>query len=86
MPWWGWALVGLLALGVVDRLLLAAERRGWINYRRTETRRGTAARAALSMQQIFEPDKHHVVEAQSYEDDKIEREATGDPPRTRSTR
>lgn len=81
MPGWvWWAGAAVVVLVVADRLLLAAEARRWINYRKSPPRKGTAAQALLTLQYIFEPDKKHVMEEQAREEDAIEREASGDPP------
>lgn len=52
----------LLAL-VADRLLLAAEARGWIYWRKRKASPGTAASAMLEVQSILEPGRAHVAEA-----------------------
>jgi len=61
-----------------DRLLLRAEERGWIYYRRRRASPGSAASAALEVQKIFEPRTRHVLTVQRdvrpIEDD------AGDPP------
>jgi hypothetical protein len=62
MSWWLWVPVMLVGLVVIDRLLLAAERRRWIFYRTSPSRRSAAGNALLGVQAIFEPDKQHVVD------------------------
>ena len=62
MTWWLWVPVAVAGLFVLDRLLLAAERRRWIFYRTTASQRSTAGNALLGIQAIFEPDKRHVVD------------------------
>jgi len=68
------ALAGVAA----DRLLLRAEERGWIYYRRRRASPGSAASAALEVQKILEPRTRHVLAVQRdvrpIEDD------AGDPP------
>lgn len=56
------AAAALAALWGLDRLLLVAEARGWIYYRK---KRGTSSRlgsAFLEVQSILEPEKRHVAE------------------------
>lgn len=71
----GLALTGLL----VDRLLLWMERRGWIDYRRTNPGRispGQVGPAFLAIQGLLEPDrKHAAVERTRL---RTERDASGD--------
>lgn len=62
MPWWVTAPLVLLALVLVDRALLAAERRRWIYYRRAPSRRPTAGQALLNIEAIFRPEVQHVAE------------------------
>lgn len=72
----------LLVIGagavILDRLLLAAERRGWIYYRRTRGRSSSTASAFLEIQSMLEPSRKHVLEARSEE--KEEQDDAGDPP------
>jgi hypothetical protein len=71
------ALVTIVGV-VADRLLLRAEERGWIYYRRRRASPGSAASAALEIQKILEPRTRHVLTVQRdvrpIEDD------AGDPP------
>lgn len=65
MAYWSWAalgVAGVLALLLVDRLLLAAERRGFVHWRKRRPSRVTVSTALLSLQAIYEPQKVHVVE------------------------
>lgn len=85
MPGWGWPLLGLALLGVlgvvVDRLLLAAEVRGWLYYRRRAPSRTAVGNAMMSILEIYEPQQHHTVEERrQYDAD----EATDDDPYDRS--
>ena len=63
---------------VVDRLLLACEARGWINYRRKGLLRGGASYHSLSLQSIFDPGAENLQIAR-YEQVE-ERDDSGDPP------
>ncbi len=61
------AALVLLALGaafVADRLLLAAEARGWIYWRRKSPNLRSVGSAALELQSILEPGKKYVLEVQ----------------------
>lgn len=62
MPWWIWIPLIAVVLLVGDRLLLAAERRRWIYYRRTSPSGSTAGNALLSIGALFSPAQQHVVE------------------------
>ena len=72
-------LVVVVAVAIVclDRLLLAAERRGWIYYRHSRGRSGSAASAFLEIQSMMEPSRKHVIEARQ---EKEEDDEAGDPP------
>lgn len=72
-------LLGLVALVIIDRLLLAAERRGWIYWRRSRASVSRASSALLSIQSIFEPDRKHVVEERAREEAAIDVAADDDP-------
>ncbi len=67
-----------VALFVVDRLLLRAETRGWIYYRRSRGRSGSSASAFLEIQSMLEPSRKHVIEARS--EAKEEEDDAGEPP------
>lgn len=62
MHWWQWVLA-VVAVGLVlDRMLLAAEGRGWVYWRRRSASGSSAGNALLSFHAIFEPDREHTVE------------------------
>jgi len=63
---------------ILDRLLLMAEAKGWINYRRNGLSRGGASYHTLQLSSIFNPGMQAVIEAK-YEDEEQEDES-GDPP------
>jgi len=63
---------------VVDRLLLAAEDRGWVNYRRKGPNLGAARYHVLDTHQVFEPGAEMLQEAKAA--DVVEEDETGDPP------
>jgi hypothetical protein len=55
------------ALVAVDRLLLAAEARGWIYWRRRKASPGTRAGAMLELHALLEPDRKHAAEIVRHE-------------------
>lgn len=58
-----WIAVAILVLVAADRLLLAAERRGWIYYRKRKPTSGSASAAAFGpMAEILQPGRKVVVE------------------------
>ncbi|MEX2627806.1 MAG: hypothetical protein WD225_13040 [Ilumatobacteraceae bacterium] len=77
---WYW-IVPVVAGGlfVLDRLLTAAEERGWVYWRRSSPSSGSAGIAMLSVQAIFEPDEQHVVDERLRQAAEIE-EAEDDEP------
>jgi hypothetical protein len=75
------AAIGLtIAIFVVDRLLLAAEAKGWIYYRRKRSSPGTSASAFLELQSMLEPGRHY--ELRELRADDSEQDESGDPPAT----
>lgn len=74
------ARIGVLAaiLLVVDRVLLALEARGWINYRRRGLSRGGAVYHTLELHSVFDPAARPVIEARYREEQ--EEEESGAPP------
>lgn len=57
-----WLVLAVPGAVLVDRLLLAAEARGWIYWRRRQASSTALGSAALTVQAILEPEKAHVVE------------------------
>jgi hypothetical protein len=45
-----------------DRSMLAAERRGWVRWRRSPPSRATASTALLQILSIYQPSHEHIVE------------------------
>jgi len=76
---WGAAIV--VALLVLDRILLRAEARGWINYRKVGLSRGGASYPTLQLSSIFEPGFGEIMEVK-YADEKAQ-DDSGGPPGTR---
>jgi hypothetical protein len=64
------------AIALLDRLLLWAERRGWIYYRKRRGRSGSASSAFLEVQSLLEPSTKHVIEARTEE---TEADDAGEP-------
>jgi hypothetical protein len=73
-------VVGVAAvLYVLDRLLLAAEDRGWIYWRRSKPSPGTRAGALMELHALLEPDRKHTAEV--LREETHEEDDEGDPPR-----
>lgn len=79
VPALGVAALVVATLVVLDRLLLAAERRGWVYWRRSRASTSRASSALLSIQSIFEPDREHVVEERVREEADIDVAEDDDP-------
>lgn len=78
MKWSFVAAAVAAALVVVDRLLLAAERRGWIYWRKRKASPGSLAGAMLEIHSLMQPSARHVAEEQRrviHEEDD-----SGEPP------
>jgi hypothetical protein len=72
LRWFGIALAVAACVVVIDRLLLAAEDRGWIYWRRSKPSPGTTAGALLELHAMLQPDRRHaaeVVRAEAHEED-----------------
>ena len=76
-------LLIVFAAKVVDLALLAAEERGWIYYRHSRGRSGSAASAFLEIQSMMEPSRKHAIEVRQ---EKEEDDEAGDPPNLDSER
>ncbi len=72
------ALLAAALLIVLDRLLLAAEARGWIYYRKKSASPGTSASAFLELQAMLEPGKKYEIQAHQSEEEV--RDDEGEPP------
>lgn len=58
-----WIVAVAVALFVIDRLLLAAERKGWVYYRHRKPTSGSASAAAFgSVSELFRPSEQIMVE------------------------
>ena len=72
LRWLAIALAAVACLLVIDRLLLAAEARGWIYWRHRKSSPGTAAGALLELHAMLQPDRRHaaeIVREESHEED-----------------
>lgn len=78
MRWLLWGFAIAAALVALDRLLLAAERRGWLYYRKERARPGGVGNALLAAHALVEPQMRAFVEQRA--ERPTEREAAGDPP------
>ena len=63
----------------VDRLMLRAESRGWVHWRRTKPSRTAVGSAMLELHSILEPDKEHVVEERARVRGDIDQAGDDDP-------
>jgi len=77
------AAAAVLAV-IIDRLLLAAEARGWIYYRKKQSSPGTSASAFLELQSMLEPGRKYEIQAIQSEAD--ERDDEGEPPSPENSR
>lgn len=72
LRWLVAAIAVAACLVVIDRLLLAAEARGWIYWRRRKASPGSAAGALLELHAMLEPDRRHaaeIVREEAHEED-----------------
>lgn len=79
MPWYLTALIVVGVLVAIDQLFLAAERRGWMYWRKSPPSRSRVSSAMLAVQSIFEPDREHVVEERAREEADIDIAGDDDP-------
>ncbi|MDP8254242.1 MAG: hypothetical protein P9M14_00695 [Candidatus Alcyoniella australis] len=76
---WAALILGAGALLLIlDRLMLAAERRGWVYYRKRKAAPGAVGNALLELQSMLEPAHKHVIEERQSE--KSSQDQQGDPP------
>lgn len=78
MSGWIWIIVSIGALVAVDQLLLWAERRGWVYWRKTKGRRGGLGDVFSGVEASINPRAEHVQVAK--EAKKREDRSAGDPP------
>ncbi len=75
-------VVGLALAGfLLDRLMCALERRGFVYWRHRKAPRGTMANAFLEIESLVTPSKAHVVVERKRAPDGDEGEGDGKPPR-----
>ena len=83
-----WLVIGVVVVGVaialllaiIQRLLLWAEGRGWVYYKKTSPPHGSGALAMQELAQIYEPQAEHVIEATRSESIVADHEDSGDKP------
>lgn len=73
-----WIVAAVAAVLGLDRLLLRAESRGWIRYRRSGLGRGASIYHLLEIHSIYDPRIKQVIEAKFGEE--AEEDETGEPP------
>jgi hypothetical protein len=77
---WLAVLTGVsVVLLVADRLLLAAEARGWIYYRRRRPPTGTASSGLLTVMSIYQPGHEHIVDQRRQAATAVDEEHDSDP-------
>ena len=64
-----WALVAVAGLVIADRLLLAAEARGWIYYRTRRAGKGAAAERLQQLGTIWDPSQQHWLAQKDWQED-----------------
>lgn len=62
-------MVAVVVLVLLDKGLLAAERRRWIYYRKTKAPKGAAAEQMLHLASIWDPGAQHIIEQRDAEED-----------------
>jgi hypothetical protein len=73
-----WIIVSLAAIVAIDQLLLWAERRGWVYWRKTKGRRGGIDEVFSGVEASINPQAEHVQVAKRTK--KREDRSAGDPP------
>lgn len=73
-------LAVIAGLWLADRLLLAAEARGHIYYRRRKASPRLMGNAMLEVQALFEPGQAKVIEMRRAEEEAEEEDAASEPP------
>lgn len=73
-----WMAGGIAVLLLLDRLLLYAERRGWIYYRKKKPSSSALSNACLEVQQLLEPSKKYIVQIKN--DERRNQQEAGDLP------
>lgn len=81
MIWFSSLLLFAAAIAILDRLLLIAERRGWIRYRQSRAAFRVSAGNALSeIDGFYNPTRRHAIELTQEEILRREEEDDGDTP------
>ncbi|MCB9475600.1 MAG: hypothetical protein H6685_01945 [Deltaproteobacteria bacterium] len=74
----GTAALVMAGIWGFDRLMLVAEARGYVYWRRKKPSPGTVGTALMEVQSIFEPGKEHTVK--EVREEETEEDDSGDPP------
>ena len=76
-----WVALAVVVALVMDRVLLAAERRGWIYYRKRKPTSGSASAAAFGpMAELFQPGQQVVVQERQRQQNTRRSADGGEPP------
>lgn len=73
-----WVVLSVVGIVLVDRILLWAEARGWLYYRRSKLARGAGTYHLLEWNSAFDPTMRQVQEEMIREE--REDETSGEPP------
>ncbi|MGV1004172.1 MAG: hypothetical protein ACOYEV_05245 [Candidatus Nanopelagicales bacterium] len=76
----GIGVMTLLVAGLFDRLMVAAERRGWIYWRKRGTSGAATAAAFSELQMLTSPSYAHVIEQRRHEQLRVDQPDDGAPP------
>lgn len=77
MAWLIWLAVALVALYLLHRLALVADRRGWIYYRTKPRFRGSSLGL---LESVYNPAMEHVIEERGGERARGSQDESGDDP------
>lgn len=76
-----WVVLAVVVALVLDRLMLAAERRGWVYYRKRKPTSGAASAAAFGpMAELFQPGRQVVIEERQRQQNTRRDGQDGAPP------
>lgn len=81
MPRWAILLFVLIAALVLDRLMVAAERRGWVYWRRRGQSGAVTGAMFSEIHQLTTPSYRHVVEQRDHDRIVADQANDADPPR-----
>ena len=72
MGWLSLTITVVCLAVALDRLLLAAERRGWIYYRTCRPPKGAAAERLTQLGTIWDPSQQHQLDQRDAEEDDLD--------------